>query len=169
MKTVAIGCDHVGIESKNRMINFLRNQGYGVLDCGTTSLVNTHYPVYGLRVASAVVNKHADMGVVIGGTGVGITVAAAKVKGVRATLAGDPLTAEVARRQYDANVLGLGGHIVGFGLMEAIIQAFITTNFESKYQANVAALDQLLPDGITKEKQFKAYLDRWEQGHFGGA
>jgi galactose-6-phosphate isomerase len=168
MKTIAIGCDHVGIESKNKMIVLLRNQGYKVIDCGTSSLVSTHYPVYGLRVASAVVNDHASLGIVIGGTGVGITVAAAKVKGVRATLAGDPLTAEVARRQYDANVLGLGGHIVGFGLMEAIIHAFIATPFDPKHEANVLALNKLLPDGISKEQQFKSYLDRWEQGHFGG-
>ncbi len=168
MKKIAIGCDHVGTESKNRMIISLRKQGYEVIDCGTASLVNTHYPVYGLRVASAVVNNHADLGIVIGGTGVGISVAATKVKGVRATLAGDPLTAEVARRQYDANVLGLGGHIVGFGLMEAIIQTFINTSFDSKYKNNVTELNNLLPGGISKEQQFKAYVARWEEGHFGG-
>lgn len=163
---IAIGCDHIVTDIKDKMVTFLKSEGHEVHDCGTHDFERTHYPIYGLRVAQKVLNKEVDKGIVICGTGVGITVAATKIKGIRTVLTRDPMVAKVACERYNTNVLGMGGRIVGLGLMEEIIKTFLAANYVSGAEEEVKILDGLLSAKIPQERQFDAYLKKWDNGEY---
>ena len=123
-KRIAIGCDHIVTPIKNQIKNHLISQGHDVVDCGTYDNERTHYPIFGKRVAEEVVNNNFDFGVVICGTGVGISNSAQKVKGARVALVRDLYTAKKSREQYNANVIAFGGRITGTGIIEEAIDIF---------------------------------------------
>lgn len=166
---IAIGCDHIVTDIKNEVGEFLRILGHEVIDMGTYDKERTHYPIYGKRVAEATVKGIVDFGIVICGTGVGITASAMKVKGSRGGLVRDVATARYVREVYNANILGLGGRIAGIGLMENIIEEFLRTPFKetSDRMRAIERLDEMVeekPD--TGDAFFEEFLEKWNRGEY---
>ena len=127
---IALGSDHAGFELKQTLIERLDGAGHETIDLGTDSTAPTDYPPYCVAVGRAVVEGRAETGIVMGGSGQGEQMAANKVHGVRAALCLDEYTARLARMHNDANVLSLGGRILGEEFAFAIVQAFLSTDFE---------------------------------------
>jgi len=139
---IAIGSDHGGFELKGKVINFLNQNGYEVLDLGCNSTDSVDYPKYGKMVGEAVVEKKADKGIVICGTGIGIGIAANKVKGVRAALCTNTTMARLTREHNDANVLSMGARMVGDILALEMVEVFLTTEFEGgRHQKRIDQLE----------------------------
>ena len=127
---IALGCDHGGFDLKERIKAFLEEKGIPCRDFGTDSKESCDYPVFGRAAAEAVASGECDRGIVICTTGIGISIAANKVKGIRCALCHEPLSAEMTRRHNDANMLALGAGIVGGNLAERIVEVFLNTDFE---------------------------------------
>ena len=127
---IAIGNDHGAVDMKNHVMDWLVKNGYEVVNFGTDSTESTDYPIYAERVARAVVSGECDRGVLICGTGIGISISANKIHGVRAALCGDCFSAEMTRRHNDANIVALGARVVGPGLALKIVDTFLDTEFE---------------------------------------
>lgn len=132
---VALGSDHGGYELKNIIKEHLLDKGYQILDFGTESSKSVDYPEYGFKVGQAVVSKETDLGVVICGTGIGISIAANKVKGIRAALCTDSYMARMAREHNNANILALGSRVIGPGVALDIVDTFINTSFSESRHA----------------------------------
>ena len=130
MIKIAIGCDHAAFEEKEKLKYFLRQKGYEVLDIGTNSSESVDYPKFGHSVANMVANKIADKGIVICGSGIGISIAANKVKGIRAALCTSCEHAEMSRKHNDANILALGARMTDYELLESITTVWLDTEFE---------------------------------------
>jgi ribose 5-phosphate isomerase B len=126
---IAIGSDHAGFSVKETIRKYLESAGYAVSDLGTSSEESVDYPDYGKAVGERVVSKQADLGIAVCGTGIGISIAANKVPGVRAALAHDVNTARLAREHNDANVLALGGRVVTGDAAIEMVQTFVTTTY----------------------------------------
>lgn len=127
---IAIGNDHTALEMKEAIIAHLEENGYEVLDLGTNSTDSCDYPVYGEKVGRAVVDGEADLGIAICGTGVGISLAANKVKGVRACVCSEPYTAKLSRMHNDSNVLAFGARVIGVELAKMIVDEWLNASFE---------------------------------------
>jgi ribose 5-phosphate isomerase B len=127
---IAIGADHAGFELKQHLVGFLGSLGHEVTDLGTHSTESVDYVPICAAVARATRDGEGDFGIVLGGSGQGEQLAANKVRGVRAALCNDLYLARMARAHNDANVLSLGGRVVGKGLAEEIVSIFLTTEFE---------------------------------------
>jgi ribose 5-phosphate isomerase B len=127
---IVIGSDHAGYDLKAHLIAWLSARGDEVEDLGTHSTESVDYPPFCAAVARTVRDGRADVGIVLGGSGQGEQITANKVHGVRAALCNDLYTARMARAHNDANVLSIGGRIVGTGLAEEIVELFLTTAFE---------------------------------------
>ena len=143
---IAIGCDHGGYELKEHLVAFLKEKGYEVKDCGTYSKESCDYPVFGEAAARAVASGECERGIVVCTTGIGISIAANKVKGIRCAHVCDSLCAEMCRRHNDANMLALGAGITGFNLAERCVEVFLTTPFEAgRHARRVAEMDAIEP------------------------
>jgi ribose 5-phosphate isomerase B len=128
---VAIASDHAGYREKEAIKKQLEEMGIGYEDLGTDSAdVSVDYPIFGEKVALAVAAGAADRGIVICGSGIGISIAAKKVPGIRAALAWNRETAELARHHNDANVLAIGGRTTSGGTIRDIVDAFLTNEFD---------------------------------------
>lgn len=127
--TVAIGCDHAGFSYKEKLIVFLKNNGYEVIDCGTFTDAPVDYPVYAKKVCDSIVSKAANTGILICGTGIGMSMMANKQKGIRAAVCSDVKSAEFTRLHNDANVLCMGERIISYDLVEQITLKYLTTDF----------------------------------------
>lgn len=137
---IAIGSDHGGFQLKQDIMKYLDEQGLAYKDFGTYTRESCDYPVYGEAVARAVAGGECDRGIIICGTGIGISISANKVKGIRAALCGDCYSAEYTRRHNDANILALGARTVGSGLALKIVETFLNTGFEGGRHARRVAL-----------------------------
>jgi ribose 5-phosphate isomerase B len=127
---VAIGCDHAGYPLKAAVMEKLQKEGYELIDCGTNSTESVDYPIYGKKVAHAVASGEADRGIAICGTGIGISIACNKVKGIRCALCTNVNMAEMSRRHNDANVLAMGGRVIDQETAFAIVDKWFSTDFE---------------------------------------
>ena len=127
---IAIGCDHVGFEYKMKVIEHLKEKGIEVVDFGTNSTERTDYPIYGKAVGEAVAKGECDKGILICGTGVGISLAANKVKGVRAVVCSEPYSALLSRQHNDTNILAFGSRVVGLDLALMIVDTWLSGEFE---------------------------------------
>lgn len=127
---ISIGSDHAGFDLKQHLIAFLGSLGHTVNDHGTDSAESVDYPEFCAAVARATVAGDADLGIVMGGSGQGEQIAANKVRGARAALCNDLYLARMARSHNDANVLSIGGRVVGTSLAEEIVTVFLNTEFE---------------------------------------
>ncbi len=126
---IAIGCDHGGYALKQEVMRHLAERGLEYKDFGTYSEDSCDYPVYGKAVAHAVADGDCDRGILICGTGIGISITANKVPGIRAALCGDCFSAEATRLHNDANILAMGARVVGAGLALKIVDTFLDTPF----------------------------------------
>lgn len=126
---IVIGSDHAGFLVKEIIRKYLEDAGYPVDDQGTSSEASVDYPDYGKAVGDRVASKQADLGIAVCGSGIGISIAANKVPGIRAALAHDVNTARLAREHNDANVLALGGRIVSAVTAVEMVQTFLTTAY----------------------------------------
>jgi len=127
---IAVGADHAGYEAKDRLVGWLSAQGHAVDDLGTRGPESVDYPDYAFEVGARVADGRADLGLLVCGSGIGMSIAANKIPGVRAAVCTDPFSAALARRHNDANVLCVGARISGPGLLEAIAAAFFEAPFE---------------------------------------
>ena len=141
---IALGCDHGGYELKQYIAGVLEKLGHTYEDFGCTSLDSCDYPDFGAAAAKAVAEGKCDRGIVICTTGIGISIAANKVRGIRCALCHDPLSAEMTRRHNDANMLALGGGMVGPNLALRIVEVFLNTPFEGeRHQRRVDKISAL--------------------------
>ena len=127
---ISLGCDHGAYGLKEHIKNYLAGKGHEVVDCGTYTTDSCDYPIFGKAAAEKVAKGECDYGIVLCTTGIGISMTANKVKGIRCALCGDPFVAEMTRRHNNANVLALGAGIVGPNLAERIVDVFLSTEFE---------------------------------------
>ena len=137
---IAIGCDHGGFELKEAVRKHLDEQGIAYRDFGSYTPERCDYPIVAEAVARAVVAGEVEYGILICGTGIGVSIAANKVRGVRAALCGDCYSAEYTRRHNDANILTMGARVTGSGLACKIVDTFLSTGFDGSYHADRVAL-----------------------------
>ena len=129
---IAIGNDHSALELKAIIIKHLEDKGHEVIDFGTYTNESCDYPIYGEKVAVAIKEKQADLGVLICGTGIGISLAANKVPGIRAAVCSEPYSAKMTRAHNNANIIAFGARVVGQDLAKMIVDAFVDTPFEGE-------------------------------------
>lgn len=126
---IALGSDQAGYELKQVIMKHLDERGFAYRDYGSYDAEPVDYPVYGKKVAHAVANGECSRGILICGTGIGISIAANKVKGIRAAVCSDCFSAEATRLHNDANILAFGARVIGPGLAEKIVDTFLDTEF----------------------------------------
>ena len=141
---IGIGSDHGGFDLKQTIIAHLKERSIAYKDYGCYDKKSCDYPIYGRAVAEAVANGECEKGIVICTTGIGISITANKVKGIRCALCADTVTAWLTRQHNDANVLALGGGIVGPNLGISIVDTFLNTEFskEEKHQRRVGLIER---------------------------
>lgn len=140
---IAVGSDHAGVQLKQDIIELLVAEGYNPIDCGTYTEDSVDYPDIAESVAREVVQKNI-LGILVCGTGIGISIAANKIPGIRAALCNDPFAARLAREHNDANIVAIGSRITGSGLAEEIVRTFIKTNFAAgRHQRRVEKITAL--------------------------
>ncbi|MEI6509531.1 MAG: ribose 5-phosphate isomerase B [bacterium] len=142
---IAIGSDHGGFQLKEDLKPFLLAKGYQVLDFGTENIQSVDYPDFAQSVAHAVTDGSADAGILLCTTGIGVSIAANKVHGIRASLCHDPLSARLAREHNHANVLCLGSGIIGLRLAEEIVEVWLQTpcSNQERHQRRVTKIERL--------------------------
>jgi ribose 5-phosphate isomerase B len=139
---IVIAADHAGIELKTKVIALIRAEGHEVRDLGPEDTASVDYPDFGHRLAAAVAAGEAETGVLICGTGIGMSMTANRHPGVRAALCHDAFTAEMARRHNDANVLCVGARTTGEGVVEQMVRVFLDTPFEGgRHQRRVNLIE----------------------------
>ena len=127
---IAIGCDHGGYELKQKILAHLRQRGLEYRDFGCDSTASVDYPVYGKAVAHAVASGECEKGIVICSTGIGISIAANKVNGIRCAHCADALEAQLCRQHNNANMMAIGAGFTGKNMAERMVEVFLTTEFE---------------------------------------
>jgi len=130
MKKIAIACDHGGYELKCDIIKHLKDRGFEVCDFGCDSTQSVDYPDYALPASQAVAKGECDLGILICGTGIGMSLCANKVKGIRAACCSDTFSARMTRMHNDSNILCFGARVVGLGLATDMVDLFLDTPFE---------------------------------------
>ena len=141
---IAVGSDHVGYDLKRTVAAHLISRGYEVRDYGCDGPESVDYPVYGELVGRAVAGGECGLGVLVCGTGLGISLAANRVAGIRAAVCSEPYTASLARRHNDANVIAFGARVVGAGLALMIVDRFLDSEFEGgRHARRVKMLDDI--------------------------
>ena len=140
---IAIGNDHAGVEFKNKLIQKLRSKGYEIMNVGTDTLDSVDYPDIAKKVSGKVLDGEVNFGILICGTGIGISIAANKIKGIRAALCHNEYTAKLARLHNDANIIALGARVLGEDLGLACVETFINTEFEGgRHARRVGKIEQ---------------------------
>ena len=127
---IAIASDHTGVELKSEIIKYLKELGHEVYDFGTNSKESIDYPIYGKKVADEVAKGKYDGGVLICGTGIGISLAANKIKGIRAAVCSEPYSAKLSKQHNNSNIIAFGARVVGVDLAKMIVKEWIEAKFE---------------------------------------
>lgn len=141
MKRIAFGCDHVGFILKDDIVAHLRQRGIDVVDKGAWSTERTDYPRYASAVAESVAAGEVDGGILICGTGVGISIAANKHPGIRAVVCSEPYSAQLSRQHNNTNILAFGARVIGLELAKMIVDAWLDAEFEGgRHQGRVDAI-----------------------------
>ena len=141
---ISLGCDHGGYALKEEVKKHLAELGHEVVDCGTYSTESCDYPVFGEAAARKVQSGECERGIVICTTGIGISISANKVRGIRCALCHDPFSAEMSRRHNNANMLAMGAGIIGTKMADRIVDTFLTTEFEGgRHARRVGILDAI--------------------------
>lgn len=140
---IILGNDHGAVAAKLSLQAYLLQKGYSVINIGTDSLDSTHYPWYALKVGKLVLANPNSLGIVICSSGVGISIAANKLKGIRCMLCNHPQLAQVAKEQFNINVLGLGAKVIGEGILNQVVDSFLETKLNCDNLANQLFLDNI--------------------------
>ena len=141
---MAIACDHSALDLKEEIKTLLATRGIEVEDFGTYTTDSCHYPIYGARAAQAVADGRCDLGIVICGTGIGISMAANKVKGIRCALCSDTFSAKMTRIHNNSNMLALGARVIGVELAKEIVNAWLDAEFEGgRHQVRIDMITAL--------------------------
>ena len=141
---IGIGSDHGGYELKESIKEYLSQLGVEFVDYGTNSLESVDYPDFGKKVADAVLEKQVDRGILICGTGIGISITANRIQGIRCALCTDTFSARMSREHNNANILALGGRVVGTGLALDIVKIFLDTEFEGgRHERRINKIDEI--------------------------
>lgn len=141
---IAIGSDHAAFELKEKVKEYLMNKGIVVIDCGTYSIESVDYPDYAKKVSEKLHSKECNFGILMCGTGIGMSIAANKIKGIRAALCLFPDMATYARKHNDANVLVLPGRLMGIELAKWTVDAFLNSSFEGgRHERRVKKIEEL--------------------------
>ncbi len=127
---IAIGNDHAAVALKQIILEYLKNKGHEIIDCGTNNNDSTDYPIYAKAVCEKVITNDADRGILICGTGVGMAITANKFHGIRAVVCSEPYSAKLSKEHNDTNVLSFGSRVVGSDLAKMIVDSWLETNFE---------------------------------------
>ena len=145
---IGIGNDHTAVEYKNLISDYIKDKyGYEVINYGTDLNESCDYPIYGEKVARAVANKEVDKGIVICGTGVGISLSANKVKGIRCVVCSESFSAKLSRKHNDTNMLAFGARVIGVGTACELVDVFLNTEFEGdRHIRRVEMLDKIIDD-----------------------
>lgn len=133
---IAIGSDHVGIDMKKEIVNYLSKLGYEVNDFGAYTSERTDYPIYGKKVADEVASGQYDAGVLICGTGIGISISANKVKGIRAAVCSEPYSAKLSKEHNNSNIIAFGSRVVGVDLAKMIVKEWLDAKYEGGRHSN---------------------------------
>ena len=126
---IGIGNDHAAVDMKNEISEYLKEKGYEVVNYGTDSNESCDYPVYGEKVGEAVAHGDVDLGILISGTGVGISLAANKVEGIRAVVCSEPYTAKLSRQHNNTNILAFGARVIGIETAKMIVDEWLNAEF----------------------------------------
>ena len=141
---LAVGSDHIGISLKRHLKEYLKQQGHEIIDVGADSEERTDYPIYGYKAAQLVISGEADYGILVCGTGVGISLAANKVNGIRAVVCSESYSAYMARLHNSANMVSMGARVVGEAVAEQIVDAFLNTDYEGgRHQRRIDMLSEI--------------------------
>lgn len=127
---IALGCDHGGLEHKNAILEHLKARGFEVTDFGIYEQVSVDYPDIAIKVANAIKDGECERGILVCGTGIGMSLAANKVKGIRAAACSEHFSAKYTRLHNDSNILCLGGRVIGVGTALELVDLFVDTEFE---------------------------------------
>ena len=140
---IAIGCDHGGYELKLEIIKYLEKRGLEYKDFGCDSLDSVDYPIYAKKVGQAILDGECEKGILICGTGIGISITANKMKGIRCALCSDCFSAEATRLHNDTNIVALGGRVVGPELAIKIVDTFLNTPFsgDERHARRIAMME----------------------------
>ncbi len=142
MKKIAIACDHGGYELKLEIIKKLTEMGVEYVDFGTNSTESVDYPVYAEKVCEAITSGDTELGILVCGTGIGMSMAANKHRGIRAAVCADTFSARMTRMHNDANVLCLGGRVLGAGLACDMVELFVTSEYlGGRHDKRIAMFD----------------------------
>ncbi|HWP47104.1 MAG TPA: ribose 5-phosphate isomerase B [Candidatus Limnocylindrales bacterium] len=147
---IAIGSDHAGFELKEEIKAYLKELGgHEVIDHGTYDTRSVDYPDFGIKVARSVARKEVDRGILICGTGIGMSIVAGRLKGVRAALCQDLYTARMSREHNDANILIMGGRVVGKGLAREMVKIWLSTEFEGgRHSKRLEKIEKLIEENM---------------------
>lgn len=141
---IGIASDHAGYELKEEILKIMKEEGYDMVDYGTKSPDRVNYPDFGRKLGEGVASKEVDCGIAICGTGIGISIAANKVHGVRAAVCSEPVSAKLAKEHNDANIIAFGARIVGIEMAKAIVEAWLNAKFQGGRHADrVSLLDNM--------------------------
>ena len=141
---LAIASDHAAYNEKQEIVDYLNNQGLEVIDLGTNSPESVDYPIFGKKVAQSILEGKVDRGIIICGTGIGISIAANRYKNIRATLCSSTIHAEMARKHNNSNILALGGRITPINELKDIVEVWLSTDFEGgRHQKRIDLIDEI--------------------------
>lgn len=133
---IAIGSDHIGIDMKKEIVNYLLELGHEVKDFGAYSKERTDYPIYGKKVADEIASGRYEGGVLICGTGIGISLAANKVRGIRAAVCSEPYSAKLSKEHNNSNIIAFGARVVGLDLAKMIVKEWLDAKYEGGMHSN---------------------------------
>ena len=141
---IAIGNDHTAVALKQHIQTYLEQKGYEIYNVGTDSTQRTDYPVYGQAVAKEVISGRCELGILICGTGIGISLAANKIHGIRAAVCSEPYSARLSRQHNNANIIAFGARVVGESLAEMIVDEFLAAEYEGgRHQKRIDMISAL--------------------------
>lgn len=141
---IVIGNDHAAVELKKEIAAYLEEKGHEVINIGTDTLESCNYPEYGAKAGHMVADGEADCGVLICGTGVGISISANKVKGIRAAVCSEPVTARLVKEHNNANIIAFGARIVGVETAKAIVDAWLNAEFQGgRHQTRIDLIHKI--------------------------
>lgn len=141
---IAIGCDHGGFEHKNAIAQHLKDRGFEVIDCGIFENKSVDYPDIAVKVCEQITSNNCNLGVLICGTGIGMSLAANKVKGIRAACCSEHYSARYTRLHNNSNILCIGGRVIGIGTALELVDIFVDTEFEGgRHQKRIDKITEI--------------------------